>query len=73
MPLGSAIAADASRVKGKTPQCIIDGKTEDDIRKRVLTMMGELGTTDLIGLGITLVATVGFLWLGWQAVQALKQ
>lgn len=52
---------------------MIDGKTEDDIRERVLTMMGEFGTTDLMELGLTLVATVGFLWLGWQAIQALKQ
>lgn len=36
-------------------------------------MIGEFGTGDLIELGITLVATVGFLWLGWQAIQVLKQ
>jgi hypothetical protein len=35
--------------------------------------MTELPVPYLLELGVTMLATVGFLWLGWQAVQALKK
>lgn len=35
--------------------------------------MSEFVTPYLVELGLTLLATVGFLWLGWQALRALKQ
>jgi hypothetical protein len=35
--------------------------------------MGEFTAVDVVPLGLTLLATIGFLILGWQALQALKK
>jgi hypothetical protein len=35
--------------------------------------MSELPTPYLLELGVTMLVTAGFLWLGWQALQALKK
>ncbi len=35
--------------------------------------MGEFTLSELLPLGLTLFGTVGFLFLGWQALQALKK
>lgn len=35
--------------------------------------MSEFNTTELFPLGLTLFGTLGFLFLVWQALQALKK
>jgi hypothetical protein len=34
--------------------------------------MSGLDTTDLVGIGVTLLGAAGFLWLSWEALQAMK-
>lgn len=35
--------------------------------------MGEFASVDLLPIGLTFLSTLGFLFLGWQALQSLKK